>query len=58
MDNNSHQKEFYEIRIEGQLAPSWSETFDGMLLTQTRRGEIFLSGVVADQAAPAACLRG
>jgi hypothetical protein len=51
MDSGWRKKELYEIRIEGHLAPSWSETFDGMQLNFTPDGETTLSGVVADQAA-------
>jgi len=51
MDSDGRKKEFYKIRIKGHLKPSWSETFDGMQLTLTRRGETLLTGAVADQAA-------
>ena len=51
MDNDWHEKEFYEIRIKGHLTPSWSETFDGMQLTLTQDGETLLRGAVTDQAA-------
>ena len=51
MDKNWRKKEFYEIRIEGHLAPSWSDTFDGMQLNLTPDGETILSGAVEDQAA-------
>lgn len=51
MESSWRKKEFYEIRIEGHLAPSWSETFDGLQLNLTPDGETILSGAVADQAA-------
>ena len=51
MDSDWRKKELYEIRIAGHLAPSLSETFDGMQLTLTPDGETTLSGTVADQAA-------
>ena len=51
MNSSWRKKELYEIRIEGHLAPSWSETFDGMQLILTPDGETTLSGAVADQAA-------
>ena len=51
MDRYRCKKEFYEIRIEGHLAPFWSEMFDGMQITLTQDGETTLSGAVADQAA-------
>jgi hypothetical protein len=41
----------YEIRIEGKLAPSWSEWLEGMTVTPLECGETLLSGPVADQAA-------
>ena len=49
MDRDWRKKEFYEVRIKGQLAPSWSEVFDGMQLTLTRRGETLITGAEADQ---------
>jgi len=51
MDSGWRKKEFYEIRIEGHLAPSWSAMFDGMQLNLTQDGETILSGVVTDQSA-------
>ena len=51
MDSGWRKKEFYEIRIEGHLAPSWSETFDGMQIILTPDSGTTLSGAVADQAA-------
>jgi hypothetical protein len=51
MESGWRKKEFYEIRIEGHLAPSWSDTFDGMQLNLTPDGETILSGTVTDQAA-------
>ena len=51
MDSNWRSKDLYEIRIKGHLAPSWSETFDGMQLTLTQDGETLLTGLVTDQAA-------
>ena len=51
MYRNGRKKEFYEIRVKGYLAPSRTETFDGMQITLTSDGETTLSGAVADQAA-------
>jgi hypothetical protein len=51
MDRNRCKKEVYEIRVKGYLAPSRSETFDGMQITLTPDGETTLCGTVADQAA-------
>ena len=51
MDSDWSKRELYEIRIEGYLAPSWSESFDGLQLNYTPDDETILSGTVADQAA-------
>lgn len=44
-------REWYEIRIEGQLPAEWSEWFEGMEIRSGPGGESVLSGPVADQAA-------
>jgi hypothetical protein len=41
----------YEIRLEGQLDPRWSEWLEGMTITSLESGETRLTGPVADQAA-------
>ena len=41
----------YTIRIQGQLAPRWSEWFEGLTIMHTESGETILSGPVVDQAA-------
>ena len=41
----------YEIRIEGQLNPGWSDWLDGMTITLLEGSETLLSGPLADQAA-------
>lgn len=41
----------YCIRIEGHLAPDWSEWFDGMIVECQADGTTTLSGPVRDQAA-------
>ncbi len=42
----------YKITVKGCLDSSWSEWFDGLLITADReRGETTLVGSVADQAA-------
>ncbi len=41
----------YEIRVEGQLSPSWSEWLDGMNITLLEDSETLLAGPLADQAA-------
>ena len=40
----------YEIRIAGKLDPSWSDWFDGLMITY-QNDETLLVGVIADQAA-------
>lgn len=42
---------FYEIRVEGQLEPCWSEWLNGMTIAPLDTGETLLSGPVVDQAA-------
>jgi hypothetical protein len=41
----------YEIRIEGQLNPGWSDWLDGMTITMLEGSETLLTGPLADQAA-------
>lgn len=41
----------YEIRVEGQLGPGWSEWFGGLKVTPLDDGHTLLIGPVADQAA-------
>ncbi len=41
----------YHIKVKGQLAPQWSEWFDGMTITPLENGETTISGPVADQPA-------
>jgi hypothetical protein len=41
----------YEIRLEGQLDPRWSEWLGEMKITHLETGESLLTGPVADQAA-------
>lgn len=41
----------YEISIEGQLNPDWSEWLDGMTITMMEGDQTLLSGPLADQAA-------
>jgi hypothetical protein len=51
MDRNWRKKEFFKIQVKERLAPSWSETFDGMQIILTPDGGTTLSGAVTDQAA-------
>lgn len=41
----------YEICIEGQMNPNWSEWLDGMTITLLEGSQTLLSGPLADQAA-------
>ncbi len=40
----------YEIRLQGQLGPQWSQWFDGLMI-QRERDETVLTGPIVDQAA-------
>jgi hypothetical protein len=42
---------YYEIRVEGQLDSSWSEWFDGLIVTPEENGQTLIAGSVPDQAA-------
>lgn len=48
---------WYEIRVRGQLAPHWSASFEGLVLTPLEDGTTLLRGPVADQAALHGLLR-
>ncbi len=41
----------YEIRVEGHLAPHWSDWFEGLTIHADPGGETTLTGWLADQAA-------
>ena len=43
--------DYYEIKVEGQLDPVWSNWFAGMKLTHLEGDETLLSGSLPDQAA-------
>ena len=45
------RSDWYEFRVEGHLAPSWSEWFDGLTIANLDNGEALLTGPVVDQAA-------
>lgn len=47
----------YQIRLEGHLAPEWTEWFGGMTLVLEAGGETLLMGPVVDQAALHGLLR-
>jgi hypothetical protein len=41
----------YEIRIQGELDPTWSTWLGGLDVRTARRGETLVSGPLVDQAA-------
>jgi hypothetical protein len=41
----------YEIRVRGELDPSWSSWLGGLDVHTTRRGDTVVSGPIVDQAA-------
>ena len=41
----------YQIRIRGQLDPSWSEWLGGLEITSYTNGDTFLTGNLVDQSA-------
>jgi hypothetical protein len=41
----------YQIRVQGDLEPEWSDWFDGMTISRPVKGETWLVGPVADQPA-------
>jgi hypothetical protein len=41
----------YEILVEGQLDPAWSEWLDGMTIQPLEGGQTLLHGPLPDQAA-------
>jgi hypothetical protein len=45
------RSDWYEFRVEGHLAPCWSEWLDGLTITNLDNGETLLTGPVVDQAA-------
>jgi len=47
----------YEIRLEGQLDPRWTERFEGLRLSHASDGTTILRGPVVDQAALYGLLR-
>lgn len=46
----------YEIRVRGQLDPSWSNWFEGLDVIPLSSGETLITGVLPDQAALRATL--
>ncbi len=48
----SGRQRIYQIKVEGNLDPKWSDWFDGLAVTpQTGVNETLLSGPITDQAA-------
>jgi hypothetical protein len=41
----------YEIRVKGNLEPTWADWFDGFTMTRQANDETVLTGQVADQPA-------
>lgn len=44
-------QDYYEIKVVGQLDPTWSSWFDGLTLTSPDGETTILSGALPDQAA-------
>ena len=51
------QPPVYQIRIEGQLGPQWTDWFGGLTITPEATGATLLTGPVVDQAALYGVLR-
>ncbi len=47
----SHDRSWYEIRLQGRLDARWSVWFDGLTLTAGADGTTTIRGPVVDQAA-------
>jgi hypothetical protein len=45
------EQTLYQIRVQGNLEPKWSDWFDGFTINAPAQGETLLTGTVADQAA-------
>jgi hypothetical protein len=45
------KQRLYQIQVEGNLDPGWSEWLDGMTITQAAGDVTLVSGPVRDQAA-------
>jgi hypothetical protein len=39
-----------EIRVKGQIDETWSDWFEGLVITHTKEGETVLMGTVVDEA--------
>ena len=49
--NDAAHPVIYQIRIEGQLGPQWTDWFEGLTITRAANGETLITGPVIDQAA-------
>ena len=49
--DQSHDRSWYEIRLQGRLDARWSVWFDGLTLTAGADGTTTIRGPVVDQAA-------
>ncbi|HEV7196211.1 MAG TPA: hypothetical protein VGN19_09735 [Pedococcus sp.] len=49
--SDPHDPGWYEIRLQGHLAPRWAASFDGLTLTARDDGTTVLNGPIVDQAA-------
>jgi hypothetical protein len=47
----ANQPIVYQIRLEGQLGPQWTDWFGGLTITLEEDGHTLLTGPVLDQAA-------
>ena len=45
------EQTLYQIKVQGNLEPAWSDWFDGFAIDAQTSGETLLTGFVADQAA-------
>jgi hypothetical protein len=48
---NNLDSEVYQIRIKGHLDRSWTDWFEGLIITLEDSGDTLLTGPVVDQAA-------
>ena len=55
--NKANEIQTYEIRLQGHLDVQWAGWFGGLTVTLNDKGETWLTGPVADQAALYSLLR-
>jgi len=56
-DQDRHEPEFYEIRVNGHLDDRRADSFGGLTITRQGNGDTVLAGPVVDQAALHGLLR-